>query len=198
MNAIAAKAANGGVIVGLAEDGDKFVKQMRDDELSHKRAIGQAIFAGDYTLDQEVEQRLRDRMRDRNRDSSIAKTLNPKAVASVRADFKKTYIFYSQLSSDSAHPSVTALNRYAVRPSPRRSGFDTAPLVQPAEIEETYEYLSMAALGVCVAANQIIGGTSGGERLNAAAERHTALSHRSRASVDGTEPNNGTSNEGPA
>ncbi|MBT2854216.1 hypothetical protein HIQ35_11870, partial [Staphylococcus coagulans] len=53
-------------IVGLAEDGDKFVSQMRDDELSHKRALGQAIFAGDYTLDQQVEQRLRDQMRDLN------------------------------------------------------------------------------------------------------------------------------------
>ena len=43
-------------IVGIAEDGDKFVKRMRDDELNHKRAIGQAIFAGAYTFDQEVEQ----------------------------------------------------------------------------------------------------------------------------------------------
>src|SRR5947207_1912945 len=112
------------------------------------------------------------------------KTLNPKSVAGIRADFKQTYIFYSQLSSDSAHPSVTALNRYAVRSHPEGPGFDTNPLVRPAEIEETYEYLSMASMGVCVAANQIIGGTSGGEKLNAIAERHTALSNRLRTGDD--------------
>lgn len=168
-------------VIGLAEDGDKFVKQMRDDELSHRRTIGQAIFAGDYTLDQQVEQRLRDQMRDLNRNGFVTKMLNPKSVAGIREDFKQTYIFYSQLSSDSAHPSVSALNRYVVsRNHSEGPGFDTEPVVRPAEIEETYEYLSMAALGVCVAVNQIIGGTSGGQKLNTVAEQHTALSNRSR------------------
>ena len=168
-------------VVGLAEDGDKFVKQMRDDELSHRRALGQAIFAGEYTLDQEVEQRLRDQMRDLNRSGLANKTLNPKVVASMRDDFKQTYIFYSQLSSDSAHPSISALNRYVVPDHPEGPGFDTVPIVKTAEIEETYEYLSMATMGVCVAVNQIIGGTSGGQKLNAIAEQHTILSNRSRA-----------------
>jgi hypothetical protein len=43
-----------------------------------------------------------------------AKTLSPKEVASVRPDFEKTYIFYAQLSSDAAHPSIDALHRYLV------------------------------------------------------------------------------------
>jgi len=179
-------------VIGVAEDGDKFVKRMRDDELSHRRAIGQAIFAGDYALDHQVEQRLRHQMRDLNRESPVTKTLNPKSVAGIRDDFKRTYIFYSQLSSDSAHPSVSALNRYVVsRNHPDGPGFDTDPLVRPTEIEETFEYLSMAALGVCVAVNQIIGGTSGGQRRNAAAERHTALSHRSRTGRDAGKPDSG-------
>lgn len=71
-------------------------------------------------------------------------------MAGIRDDFKQTYIFYSQLSSDSAHPSVSALNRYVVSNHPEGPGFDTNPLVRPAEIEETFEYLSMAALGVCI------------------------------------------------
>jgi hypothetical protein len=65
------------------------------------------------------------------------KTLSPKGVAGIRTDFKKTYIFYSQLSSDSAHPSVSALDRYTIRNHPEGPGFDTNPLVRPAELEET-------------------------------------------------------------
>jgi hypothetical protein len=43
-----------------------------------------------------------------------AKSLSAKQAAEIRPDFEKTYIFYGHLSADSAHPSVTALNRYAV------------------------------------------------------------------------------------
>ena len=175
--------------VGLAEDGSEFVKRMRDDELSHKKALGQALFSPDYDLDQPIEERLRELMRNLNKTVTANKMLNPKSVASIREDFKKTYIFYAQLSSDSAHPSVTALNRYVVSGKKGEApGFDTDPVIKSTEIEETYEYLSMACLGVCVAVNQIIGGTRGGEKLNAIAERHTELSVASRGSTETKTP----------
>ena len=161
--------------VGLAEQGEAFVRQMRDDELSHKKAIGQAIFDSEASLDQEAHERLRSFMRNLNKGEFGKKTLNPKGVAQIRDDFSRTYMFYSQLSSDSAHPSVTALSRYVVVDHINGHGFDTEPLVKPAQIAETYEYLSMACLGVCIGVNQILGGTEGGKRLNALAERHTAL-----------------------
>ncbi|WP_456706383.1 DUF5677 domain-containing protein [Bradyrhizobium sp. USDA 4452] len=166
-------------VVGLAEDGDKFVKQMRDDELSHRRSLGQAIFSGEYQLNDEVEERLRAVMRDLNRNGPVTKMLNPKAVAGIRDDFKRSYIFYAQLSSDSAHPSATALHRYVVA-DPQGPGFDTNPVVRPSQVAETLEYLSMSALGVCVGVNQILGGTSGGEQLQARASRHDELSNRTR------------------
>ncbi|TWB87455.1 hypothetical protein FBZ93_12116 [Bradyrhizobium macuxiense] len=169
--------------VGLVEDGDTFVKQMRDDELSHRRSMGQAIFSGEHQLDGKVEERLRTQMRDLNRNGPVTKVLNPKAVAGIRGDFKRSYIFYAQLSSDSAHPSVTALNRYVVADL-QGPGFDTNPIVRPNEVAETLEYLSMSALGVCVGVNQILGGTPGGEQLQARAARHDELSNRTR---DGSE-----------
>jgi hypothetical protein len=162
--------------VGLAEQGEEFVNQMRDDELSHRKAVGQAIFASQAALEADVENRLREFMRDVGKTNFAKKTLSPKAVAGIRKDFERTYMFYSQLSSDSAHPSVTALNRYVVS-DPNGPGFDVEPLVKSEEIAETFEYLSMACIGVCVAVNQIIGGNQG---LSQLANRHSALSNASR------------------
>ncbi|WP_375782994.1 DUF5677 domain-containing protein [Bradyrhizobium sp. Pha-3] len=166
--------------VGLAEHGDEFVKQMQDDELTHRRLTGQSFFEMDVALDGEVEDRLRAFMRKLNKDGSTTKTLNPRGVAGIREDFRKTYIFYAQLSSDAAHPSVSALSRYVVADHPEGPGFDTEPVVRPGETIETYEYLAMACLGVCVGANQLLGGTAGGARLNALAGRQSALSNASK------------------
>jgi hypothetical protein len=171
-------------IVGLAEEGEVFVRKMRDDEMNHRRAQGQNIFAVDVALDEEVGDRLRTFLRNVNKRFENAKSLSPKKVAQVRSDFEKTYIFYGQLSSDAAHPSVTALNRYVIPEThPEGGGIDVEPLVSEHELAETFEYLCMASVGVCVAANQIIGGTSGGNALNGIAERYTDLSNRTKAAL---------------
>jgi hypothetical protein len=41
--------------------------------------------------------------------------------------------------------------------------------------------ICVAAIGVCVAVNQIIGGAPGGVALNGIAERYAALSDRTKA-----------------
>jgi len=102
-------------------------------------------------------------------------TLKPKTVSAIRKEFERTYMFYAQLSLDSAHPSVTALNRYVV-PDPSGAGFDVEPLVRAKEIEETFEYLSMACIGVCVAVNEMIVAR---QDLTDVADKHSALSNAS-------------------
>ena len=130
---------------------DAFVVEMRADEMFHRQAMGQAIFQSQSVLGQDVEERLRKTMKDINKSEFGKKTLNPKTVAQIRDDFGRTYLFYSQLSTDSAHPSVAALSRYVVTAHPDGLGFDTEPLIKPSEVAETFEYLSMACVGVCVA-----------------------------------------------
>ena len=131
-----------------------------------------------------MAERLRAYLKGVNKQFDKAKTLSPKHVAQIRDDFEKTYIFYGQLSSDAAHPSVTALNRYVVPETrPEGGGIDVEPVVADFEIAETAEYLCMAAVGVCVAANQIIGGVAGSESLNAIADRYTDLSNRTKAAL---------------
>jgi hypothetical protein len=52
---------------------------------------------------------LKEGTRDRKRDRSIS--LDPKTVAST-GPLYDTYLLYSDLSADSAHPTVTSLNRH--------------------------------------------------------------------------------------
>lgn len=169
----------------LAEEGDAFVRKMRDDEMSHRRAQGQSIFSNGFEIEETVKERLRNFMRDTGKQFGDAGTLSPKKVAGIRKDFQKTYIFYGQLSSDAAHPSVTALNRYAIPHTANEiGGIDVDPVVSDHEIAETLEYLCMGAVGVCVGVNQMIGGTKGGKKLGEIAERYTDLSNRTKAQKD--------------
>jgi hypothetical protein len=55
------------------------------------------------------------------------------------------------------------------------------PIVSDRELAETVEYLCMAAIGVCVAVNQIIGGAPGAVPINGIAERYVGLSDRTKA-----------------
>jgi hypothetical protein len=157
------------------------VHKVRDDEMSHRRLRGQFMFDNGITLEADVEDRLRTWLRTTNRTFSNAKLLNPKQVAAL-SDAGRSYIFYSQLSSDAAHPSVTALNRYVVPHTANEiGGIDLNPIVKDKEIEETLELLCQAVIGVCIGVNQILGGTEGGAKLNSLAEEYVALSNRSAA-----------------
>ena len=168
--------------VALSEQGENFVRQMLHDEMNHRKARGQFIFESDVELDAAIEGRLREWLKGANKRFAGAKSLNPKDVASVRADFAKTYTFYSQLSSDAAHPSVDTLNRYVIpHTEDEVGGIDIEPVVKDAEIAETLEYLCMAFIGVCVGVNQVLGGTNGGNALSALADEYIALSNRTKA-----------------
>jgi len=167
-------------VVGLIEEGEAFARRMMHDETSHRRQRGQLIFEAGVALDAEVEDRLRTWLRNANTRLADAKTLNPKRVASLGRDVSKTYIFYCQLSADSAHPSVTALNRYVIpHMVDEVGGIDVEPIVIDKEIEETLELLCQAVLGVCVGVNQMLGGTQGGESLNGLADTYVAISNKS-------------------
>jgi hypothetical protein len=90
-------------VVGLIEEGEAFARRMANDDTSHRKHRGQLIFEAGVTFDDEVEDRLRAWLRNANTRLAGAETLNPKKVASLGGDVGKSYIFYSQLSSDAAH-----------------------------------------------------------------------------------------------
>ena len=79
--------------VGLAEEGEAFVRKMRDDEMSHRRAQGQSIFSNDIELEETVKQRLQAFMRASGKKFGDAKTLSPKQVARIQGGLPKNLHF---------------------------------------------------------------------------------------------------------
>jgi hypothetical protein len=119
---------------------------------------------------------LRSWLRNSAKQFKNAKTLTPKEVA-LKTAIGKSYIFYEQLSSDAAHPSLDALNRHVIPHTKTEvGGIDVEPIVRDPELAETLEYLCMAVMGVCVGVNQILEGTKGGNALNGLADQYMALS----------------------
>jgi Family of unknown function (DUF5677) len=120
-------------MIGLQRDGEEFGRRMLHDEMGHRKQLGQFLFENDITLEPEIEDRLRAWLRDTKKRFADPKMLNPKQVAAL-SDIGRSYIFYGQLSSDSAHPSLTALNRYDVpHTADEIGGIDVEPIVKDEE-----------------------------------------------------------------
>jgi hypothetical protein len=73
---------------------------------------------------------------------------------------RQSYLIYSKLSGDAAHPSILALKRHLVRfveNGEQVMGLDLNPPERGTELAETLDLACNAMIGACVAANQILG-----------------------------------------
>ena len=139
------------------------------------------MFKPEFNIDDAIKSKLAAWMSESGKRFKDAKSLNPMGVA-LKTDLGRSYIFYKQLSSDAAHPSLDALNRHVI-PHTRdeTGGIDVDPVPTDDELVETLEYLCMAVMGVLVGVNHIIGGTEGGRALNGLADRYKVFSDESAA-----------------
>lgn len=170
----------------LVDEGEAFVREMMDDDVSHRKNRGEFIFERGLPLEADISARLRAWLKDTNKQLPKTRTLNPKAIADKSATIGKTYLVYGQLSSDAAHPSITSLNRYLVTNANREViEINAEPTVSPKEIVETFEFLCIATSFVCVAVNQMLGGTHGGF-TSTMADEFNALSNRTAATSNKT------------
>ena len=121
-------------IAGLVAEGEKFTREMLHDEIGHRQIRGQRLFASGLPLGDKVEERLRAWLKNSSKRFKNAKTLTPKTVA-LKTAIGKSYIFYEQLSSDAAHPSLDALNRHVIPHTPNEvGGIDVEPAPRDEEI----------------------------------------------------------------
>lgn len=167
-------------IAGLQGEGDKFAERMRDEEIRSRQARGQFLFEIEESREAlgEAGDRLKTYLQSLKGISPKNKSLAPKEVAD-QTSVRPTYMLYSQLSADAGHPTLSALNRYIVtmeESGERIRGIDAAPTTNPRELTDTLSLACMAALGVCVGANEILEGTDGGLALDALAEEYLRLS----------------------
>jgi len=147
----------------LREEGDKFVKEMALDGLANRKALAEILLnRKPKDAEQKWEAPLRAFLRRHKSGQNVKKSLSPKGIARDTM-VRDAYVFYAQLSGDSAHPTTDALSRYFVRTKesdrPER-GLDMEPLPKATEQIETIKYACEAGLGVCVGVNEIVGGTA--------------------------------------
>jgi hypothetical protein len=97
---------------------------------------------------------------------------------------KRAYLYYSQFSADAAHPTIRGLKRHLVQTvenGERVLGLDIHPVERGAEVADTVNIACNAVLGVCVAVNQILGGTAANELLNKLFAEYEAMNGTAKA-----------------
>ena len=94
------------------------------------------------------------------------------------SEVRQAYVWYTMLSADALHTSATSLDRHLFREFEGNTVYlrvDVAPEARPEEIYETVEILCSVVLGVCVASNEILGGTPVGVVLRSMADEFDSL-----------------------
>lgn len=158
-------------VAGLVEKGDEFVSEMYHDDIKSLRSRGEFVLNDLGELDpfgEQMAHQLRARVQEMGQRWPRAKLLNPKA-ALKNSVLERAYLFYSQLSADAAHASITALKRHLVRDVENGEivlGLDIHPVEKGSEVADTLDMACNAVLGACVGVNQILGGTEAKDMLN--------------------------------
>ena len=141
-------------VVALSEQGPGFVQKMVDADEADRRRRGEFLLesAPGPRDDDEVFKAMLRTLKSKDRG------LNPRNVAGL-GPLKKGYAFYAQLSADSGHPTMAALNRY-LKPGALGEKSGLAVHLDPvddSEILETIELACTALIGVSVNANAVLG-----------------------------------------
>ncbi len=166
-------------LAALCDNGVEFVKRMRSDEAANRKTLGELSIQNlsDAAKNSEPAQIIRTQIR-----SLLAEFPKPKRFGSVSAVAGETvasraYISYAVLSMDAAHPSITALRRHLqweVEGDIRHLTVNVVPRFRANERLNTVGEACSALLGVCVAFNQLVGGTSKSDALVQLFERFEA------------------------
>ena len=171
---------------GLFEKGDEFVTLMRDHDLRSIRAEGEFVLADQDDLDPfgaEMTKLVRSRLRQIKEQRPNARLLKVQDAASD-SEIRRAYLLFMQLSADAAHPTIRALKRHLVQTvenGERVLGLDIHPVERGAEVADTVNTACNAVLGVCVAVNQILGGTAANELLNKLFAEYEAMNGTAKA-----------------
>jgi hypothetical protein len=149
-------------MAALIEQGDDFVKAMHQDQMRSFRSQGEFLLEeidSEHLGDADFVEQLRARIKEIRSRWPKASFLTPKHTVKDSV-LKQSYLLYSKLSSDAAHPSILALKRYLVRSvgnGEQVMGLDVNPPERGTELTDTIDLACNAMIGACVAANQILG-----------------------------------------
>jgi hypothetical protein len=161
---------------GLAEQGDEFVQKMVDDAAKSRQSRGSWVLG--WSDEQEGESTYEEGLRT-TMDKLRELYPKPRAVnfAEITKDskLKNAYLWYKQLSSDAAHPSLEALTRHITREADGGLLVSVEPVASEKATLDTIEWACQAFMGVIVGANQIAGPVKAGEKLPALCDEFMRL-----------------------
>jgi Family of unknown function (DUF5677) len=161
---------------GLAERGDEFVQKMIDDTAKSRQSRGSWVLG--WLDEQEGESPYEEGLRET---MGKLRALYPKPRAinfgeiTKDGSLKNAYLWYKQLSSDAAHPSLEALTRHITKESNGGLLVSVEPVASEKDILNTIEWACQALMGVIVGANQIAGPVKAGEKLPALCDEFIRL-----------------------
>ncbi len=160
-------------IAALQADGPGFQKAMIDDEMRHRIMRGQTLLKTGVDLESEAEQKLRQFLRDNKQFAKVG-TLNPKSVASD-STIPQAYVFYSDLSADSGHPSITSLSRHYVEEPNDARVIDIEPDPDEREIAGTMHLMCYALLTTLMILDNLLGGTAEASNIQTLASDYVSI-----------------------
>jgi Family of unknown function (DUF5677) len=151
---------------GLSEQGDLFVQKMADDIAKSRQSRGSWVLG--WLDEQEGECPYEEGLRE-TMDKLRALYPKPRAInfGEITRDssLKNAYLWYKQLSSDAAHPSLEALTRHITKEADGSLLVSVEAGASEKDTLDTIEWACQALMGVIVGANQIAGLVKAGEKL---------------------------------
>jgi hypothetical protein len=149
-------------MAALIEQGDDFVKAMHHDQIRSFRSQGEFLLENiddEHIGDPSFVDQLRGRLKEMKSRWPKASFITPKQTVKDSV-LRQSYLLYSKLSGDAAHPSVLALKRHLVQFEEDGEpvvGLDVNPPERGSEIADTIDLACNAMVGACVTTNQILG-----------------------------------------
>jgi hypothetical protein len=155
--------------------GAAFVAEMQSDEAANRKSLGELAlkFSSPEFKGSEAARSVRDQIRRLNARFAKPSKFKATEVAAMSA-VKFAYLPYFQLSLDAVHPSLAALGRHLHSEQEADGKYLTVRVVPPpkaGELLETIDWACDALLGVCVAVNELLGGTAKNDALRAVFEK---------------------------
>jgi hypothetical protein len=163
---------------GLAAQGTEFINNLIEDEALSRKKKGKLL--RDHAESQqlgEVTDKLRAYVEELEQKYPKPKKLEIRRTAEASA-VRQAYVWYTILSSDALHVSAASLNRHLIRELEGDTMYlrvDVAPKPNPHEAYDTVEILCSVLLGVCIAANEVLGGTPVGLMLRSMVDEFDLL-----------------------
>ena len=163
-------------IAGLISEGDAFVQQMMEADQASRDRRGQFMLERPSTvIDVEVRRNLARHLKESRQQNPKPKSLDSKGVAK-KGPVLDAYLIYSQLSDNSAHPSITSLNRHVqIRDSELAMRF--VPSASVEELCDTLIWACNGMIGVCVSCTELLHETRLNADIAALAEEYGQLAN---------------------